>query len=39
VKDSLADFTLAKKTIGYEPKVLFEPGLTKAIDWYRKNLA
>jgi nucleoside-diphosphate-sugar epimerase len=38
VKDSLADFTLAKNTIGYEPKVFFEQGLTKAIDWYRENL-
>jgi nucleoside-diphosphate-sugar epimerase len=39
VKDSLADFTLAKTTIGYEPKVFFKQGLTTAIDWYRKNLA
>jgi len=38
VKHSLADITLAKKTIGYEPKVLFREGLQKAIGWYRENL-
>ncbi len=38
VKHSLADITLAKKTIGYEPKVLFPEGLQKAIGWYRENL-
>jgi len=39
VKDSLADITLAAKTIGYQPKILFEEGLTMAIDWYKDNLA
>ena len=39
VKHSLADVTLAKKTIGYEPKVYFEEGLRKAIDWYKANLS
>jgi nucleoside-diphosphate-sugar epimerase len=39
VKHSLADVSLAKKTIGYEPKVFFEEGLRKAIDWYRRNLS
>ena len=38
VKDSLADVSLAKETIGYEPKVFFAEGLTQAIDWYRENL-
>ncbi len=38
VKHSLADIALAKKLIGYEPKVPFELGLQKAIDWYRENL-
>jgi len=38
VKHSLADVTLAKKTIGYKPKVLFREGLQKAIGWYRDNL-
>jgi len=38
VKHSLADVSLAAETIGYEPKVFFEEGLAKAIDWYRENL-
>jgi UDP-glucose 4-epimerase len=38
VKHSLADISLAEKTIGYKPLVSFQDGLAKAIDWYRKNL-
>lgn len=38
VKHSLADISLAKKLIGFAPKVSFRQGLEKAIDWYRKNL-
>jgi nucleoside-diphosphate-sugar epimerase len=38
VKHSLADITLAKKTIGYKPTVTFKQGLELAIDWYRDNL-
>lgn len=38
VKDSLAAIALARTKIGYVPKVFFAEGLTKAIDWYRKNL-
>lgn len=38
VKHSLADITLAKKLIGYEPKVPFKKGMQLAIDWYRENL-
>jgi len=38
VKDSLADITRAKEVIGYEPKMYFEEGLKKAINWYRENL-
>jgi nucleoside-diphosphate-sugar epimerase len=39
VRHSLADVSLAKQTIGYEPKVFFEEGLAGAIDWYKANLA
>ena len=39
VKHSLADISLARKVIGFEPKILFEEGLALAIDWYRQNLA
>ena len=38
VKHSLADITLAQKTIDFEPTVQFEQGLRLAIDWYRNNL-
>jgi nucleoside-diphosphate-sugar epimerase len=38
VKHSLADITLAKKTIGYKPTITFKQGLKRAIDWYRDNL-
>ena len=39
VKDSLADITRAKQTIGYEPKIFFDEGLAIAIDWYKQNLS
>jgi UDP-glucose 4-epimerase len=35
VKHSLADLTLAKKHLGYEPAVDFEEGLRRTVDWYR----
>lgn len=39
VKHSLADISLAKRLIGYEPLVDFEEGLRRAIDWYKNNLS
>lgn len=39
VMHSLADISLAKATIGYEPEVYFEEGLRRAIEWYRENLS
>ncbi len=38
IKHSLADITLAEKTIAFKPTVSFKEGLQKAIDWYRDNL-
>jgi len=38
VKHSLADISLAKKQIGYEPLVYFDEGLERSIEWYTKNL-
>ncbi len=38
VRDSLADITLARKLLNYEPIVDFEEGLRRTIDYYR-NLA
>ncbi len=35
VKHSLADMTLAKKYLGYQPTVDFEEGLRRTIAWYK----
>ncbi len=37
VKHSMADISLARELIGYDPKVLFEEGIKKTIDWYAAN--
>ncbi|MBU4270624.1 MAG: SDR family oxidoreductase [Planctomycetes bacterium] len=36
VRESLADVTLARKLLGYEPQVGFEDGLRRSIDYYRQ---
>jgi UDP-glucose 4-epimerase len=36
VKHSLADLTRARKSLGYEPKVDFEDGLRRTVEWYRE---
>lgn len=33
----VADNTLAKKLLGWEPKILLKEGLSKTIDWYYKT--
>lgn len=35
VRDSLADISLAKKVLGYEPVIDFDEGLRRSIDYYR----
>jgi UDP-glucose 4-epimerase len=35
VRESLADITLARKLLGYEPQIGFEEGLRRSIDYYR----
>src|SRR5579864_1847132 len=35
IKHSLADISLATRTLGYEPKVNFEEGLQHTVEWYR----
>jgi UDP-glucose 4-epimerase len=35
VRDSFADISAARKLIGYEPKVFFEEGLRRWIEWYK----
>jgi nucleoside-diphosphate-sugar epimerase len=37
VKHSLADLSLAKRLIGYEPIVSFADGLAATVDWYREQ--
>jgi nucleoside-diphosphate-sugar epimerase len=35
VRDSQADISKAKMILGYQPRVPFEEGLQKTVDWYR----
>lgn len=35
IRDSQADISLARKVLGYEPRVLFEEGLKRTWEWYR----
>lgn len=35
IRDSQADISLARKVLGYEPRVLFEEGLQRTWEWYR----
>jgi nucleoside-diphosphate-sugar epimerase len=35
VKHSLADLSRTEKALGYKPKVNFEEGLRRTVDWYR----
>ena len=37
IKHSLADISQAEKHLGYKPKVDFEEGLRRTVDWYRKS--
>jgi UDP-glucose 4-epimerase len=37
IKHSLADISLAEKLLGYKPKVNFEEGLRRTVDWYRSR--
>lgn len=35
IRDSLADITLARELLGYEPSIDFREGLRRTVDWYR----
>jgi UDP-glucose 4-epimerase len=37
VRDSLADISLARKLLKYEPVVGFEEGLKRTVEWYRNQ--
>ena len=39
VRDSLADITLARDLLGYEPVVDFHEGLRRTLAWYREHSA
>ena len=39
IKHSLADISEAKQQLGYKPKVNFEEGLRRTVDWYRSSRA
>ena len=37
IKHSLADISLAQELLGYQPRVSFEEGLKRTVDWYRQQ--
>jgi UDP-glucose 4-epimerase len=37
IKHSLADISRARKHLGYDPKVEFEEGLRRTVEWYRSQ--
>ncbi len=38
IRESMADITLARKLLGYEPQVDFHEGLRRSIDYYRRSV-
>jgi len=39
IRESMADITLARRLLGYEPQVGFEEGLRRSIEYYRQMAA
>src|SRR5580658_3467948 len=39
IRDSQADVSLARKILGYEPRVQFEEGLKRTWEWYKNTYA
>ena len=39
VQDSLADIGAAQRAFGYEPRVSFEEGMRRTVEWYRASFA
>jgi UDP-glucose 4-epimerase len=37
IKHSLADISAAEEHLGYQPKVNFEDGLRRTVEWYRNS--
>ena len=38
IKHSQADITKAQQKFGYKPRVSFEDGLRRTVEWYRENI-
>jgi UDP-glucose 4-epimerase len=38
VRESLADITLSRTLLGYEPRVSFHEGLKKTVEFYRSQI-
>jgi UDP-glucose 4-epimerase len=38
IRDSLADISLAKELLGYQPPVDFRKGLRRTVEWYRSSI-
>jgi UDP-N-acetylglucosamine 4-epimerase len=38
IRDSLADISIAKKHLGYEPTVRIREGLTQTLEWFRQTV-
>ena len=39
IRHSFADIGLAEKFLGYHPRITFEDGLIRTVDWYRQLMA
>lgn len=39
VKHSRADISRAKKLLGYQPKIRFQEGLQKTVEWFKDNIS
>ena len=37
IRDSMADITLARRHLGYEPLVDFGEGLSRTVKWFEQN--
>jgi len=37
IRESMADITMARRDLGYEPRIGFEDGLSRSIDYYRRT--
>jgi UDP-glucose 4-epimerase len=37
IKHSLADISLAQELLGYQPRIPFEQGLRRTVEWYRQQ--